>query len=110
MAPKSGLTNPKTVKKHPQFTKTSIWGEKKKNLWKKWMVLWKNNPHKKKKFFSKHPVAKKAKVFHVICLAKMADVLVSINFPTPSSKSWSWDFISNNIFPKNSVILWNREL
>ena len=25
-------------------------------------------------FFSKHPVAKKAKVFHVICLAKMADV------------------------------------
>ena len=23
----------------------------------------------------------------------MADVLVSINFPTPSLKSWSWDFI-----------------
>ena len=65
-------------------------------------------PKKKKKFFSKHPVAKKAKVFHV-CLAKMADVLVSINFPTPSSKSWSWDFILY-IFPKNSVILWNREL
>ena len=27
----------------------------------------KNNPQKKKKFFSKHPVAKKAKVFHEIC-------------------------------------------
>ena len=86
---------PQKLLKNPQFTKTSIWGEKKKNLWKKWMVFWKK---KKKKFFSKHPVAKKAKVFHV-CLAKMADVLVSINFPTPSSKSWSWDFIFKKIFP-----------
>ena len=35
-------------------------GGEKKNLWKKWMVLWKNNPQKKKKYFSKHPIAKNA--------------------------------------------------
>ena len=35
-------------------------GGDEENLWKKWMVLWKNNHQKKKKFFSKHPVAKKA--------------------------------------------------
>ena len=39
-------------------------GRKREIFGRKWIILWKNNLYKKKKFFSKHPVAKKALVFH----------------------------------------------
>ena len=60
MAPKSGLTNPKKLLKTSTIYKNFHLGGEEEESLEEMDGFVKNNPQKKKKFFSKHPIAKNA--------------------------------------------------